>query len=63
MNSNFTLFFNINSNGTYAQYLHTIVFFVEPEALQDGSVYKDMFPRALPAHASLCCAAMTVSHA
>lgn len=63
VNSNFTLFFDINSDGVYAQYLHSIVFFVEPEEAKDGSIYKEMFPGAPPlpllradAAAAGCCA-------
>jgi hypothetical protein len=42
--NNFTLFFDLNTDGVYAAYLHTIVLFSEP--LKDTQYTESMMPGA-----------------
>jgi hypothetical protein len=52
--NNFTFFFNIDSNGTYAVWLRTIIPFQQENGLQRGSFpYEDrLIPSAYTVH---CC--------
>ena len=44
--NNFTLFFDLNTDGVHADYLHTIVMFSEPRGNSD--YYDSMLPGARP---------------
>ena len=46
MEANLTVFFNIDTDGVDAQYLHSIIVFSEPDG-DGGAIYRSMFDGVL----------------